>query len=142
MMRGFFVDIPEEAKTIVIGEAILDSLSFREIDKTVGIMALTGSRKYRTLCNYIEENPEIFQNKRFLVAMDDDVAGYKASKEIVSCLEEIHADYQIFIYPETCKDGNDFLKEKEKFQRYFQFLMGNLIQTAEITLILKNPCNM
>ncbi|WP_144787833.1 toprim domain-containing protein [Lysinibacillus fusiformis] len=120
--RDFFVDIPEEAKTIVIGEAILDSLSFREIDKTVGVMALTGSRKYRTLCNYIKENPEKFQNKRFLVAMDDDIAGYKASKEIVGCLEEIQADYQIFIYPETCKDGNDFLvKEKEKFHRYFQF---------------------
>lgn len=120
--RDFFVDIPEEAKTVVIGEAILDSLSFREIDKTLGIMALTGSRKYRTLCNYIKENPEKFKNKRFLIAMDDDVAGYKASKEIASCLEEIHADYQIFIYPETCKDGNDFLvKEKEKFQRYVQF---------------------
>lgn len=120
--RDFFVDIPEESQTIVIGEAILDSLSFREVDEQVGIMALTGSRKYKSLCNYIKDNKEKLRQKRFLVAMDDDAAGYKAAKEISSCLEEEQVDYQIFIYPENCKDGNDFLvKETEKFHRYFQF---------------------
>lgn len=41
--------------------------------------------------------------------MDDDAAGYKAAKEISSCLEEEQVDYQIFIYPENCKEGNDFM---------------------------------
>lgn len=118
--RDFFVDIPEESKNIVVSEAILDSLSFREVDENVGIMSLTGSRKYRSLCQHIKENKEKYVNKKFLVAMDDDIAGYKAAKEVIRCVEEIKADYQIYIYPKNIKDSNEFLmNDSEKFSQYY-----------------------
>lgn len=119
--RDFFVDIPKEAQQIVISEALLDGLSFREIDKNIGIMALTGSRKYRNLCAHIKEHAEQYQQHKFLVAMDDDVAGYKAAFEMVRCLEEIQADYQVFCYPEAEKDANAFLVgDTKRFERDVQ----------------------
>ncbi|WP_107942650.1 toprim domain-containing protein [Metasolibacillus fluoroglycofenilyticus] len=119
--RDFFVDAPEHAESIVISEALLDGLSFREVDKEIGVMALTGSRKWRNLCTHLKEQATQYQDKKFLIAMDDDIAGYKAAIEIARCLEEIQADYQVFSYPETQKDANAFLVESpERFERDVQ----------------------
>src|SRR5690606_12930734 len=109
--RDFFVDVPEQANQIVISEALLDGLSFREVDKEIGVMALTGSRKWRNLCSYLKERASHYQDKKFLIAMDDDVAGYKAALEVAHCLEGMDMDYQLFSYPEPQKDANAFLVE-------------------------------
>ncbi|MCT6922805.1 toprim domain-containing protein [Metasolibacillus sp.] len=126
--RDFFVDIPEQTQTIVISEALLDGLSFREIDKEIGVMALTGSRKWRNLCSYLKEQASQYQDKKFLIAMDDDVAGYKAALEVANCLEEMEADYQLFSYPEAQKDANAFLVENPKrFERDVQLFQQRFL---------------
>ncbi|MBS4203667.1 toprim domain-containing protein [Lederbergia citrea] len=118
--RDFFVDIPEKSKTVVIGEAILDAASFREVDPDVGVLALTGAAKTRKLCQFILENKALFQQKKFVLALDDDKAGDKATKDIIDTLEQTQAEYQVFPFPSGVKDSNAYLNyDKELFTEAF-----------------------
>lgn len=119
--RDFFIDIPKKAETVVIGEAILDSLSFREVDANVGIIGLTGAAKTRLLCKFISENKEIFQGKKIVLALDNDEAGRKAAEKIVDALKKINVRYQLFSYPENIKDPNDYLnKDRQSFEKAYK----------------------
>ncbi|MEC1177276.1 toprim domain-containing protein [Metasolibacillus meyeri] len=130
--RDFFVDVPEKVQTIVISEALLDGLSFREVDKEIGVIALTGSRKYRNLCSYLKEQASEYQDRKFLIAMDDDVAGYKAALEVAHCLEGMDMDYQLFSYPEAQKDANAFLVENPKrFERDVQLFQQRFLSSDD-----------
>lgn len=120
-VRDFFVDVPKQAERVVISEAILDSLSLKEVDRDVGVMALTGSNKTRNIIEYMKKNKRKFRDKEILVAMDDDVAGKKASEQIVKALDEygIGKNVYTFQYNERSAekgitDPNDFL-EKDRW---------------------------
>src|SRR5699024_10212674 len=60
--RDFFVDIPNDAESIVFCESLFDALSFREIDESCGFVALTGAAKTRQVDAYIRKNKEIFKD--------------------------------------------------------------------------------
>ncbi|MEG0258570.1 MAG: toprim domain-containing protein [Lysinibacillus sp.] len=109
--RDFFVDIPLNAKTIVIGEALLDTLSFRELDEKVGVMALTGAAKTKGLCDYLKSNQELWKDKNFVIATDSDAAGQKAASAIEQALEELGASTVRFPFPKGIEDANAFLTE-------------------------------
>lgn len=116
--RDFFVDIPKHANAIVIAEAILDGASFREIDTTVGILALTGAAKTRQITEYIKKNKRIFQNKQIILAMDNDEAGENAKNVIIKSLDEIEVKYKVFDFPKNIKDANEYLvQDKESFKK-------------------------
>lgn len=116
--RDFFVDIPKHANAIVIAEAILDGASFREIDTTVGILALTGAAKTRQITEYIKKNKRIFQNKQIILAMDNDEAGENAKNVIIKSLDEIEVKYKAFDFPKNIKDANEYLvQDKESFKK-------------------------
>lgn len=118
--RDFFIDIPKDAETVVIGEAILDAASFREIDKDIGLMALTGSGKSRGMSQFIVKNKKVLEGKKVVVAMDDDIAGWRATRNIVRALEEVNLDYQLFLNGNGINDSNEFLnKDKRTFSRYY-----------------------
>lgn len=137
--RDFFVDIPEDTKTIVIGEAILDAASFREVDDNVGILALTGSAKTRKLCDYILNNKEQFQDKSIILALDQDTAGYKATKEIAKTFESFKKDCQIFPYPLGMNDTNEFLnKNRALFQRTYERLQESFVEKTDSQKISSN----
>lgn len=112
--RDFFVDISEKSKTIVIGEAILDAASFREVDATVGILALTGIEKTRRLSDYLLEHRDDFQEKNIILALDDDEAGLEATKKLMDVLDKMDVDYQVFPFPPTIKDANEYLNQDKK----------------------------
>ncbi|QNK89086.1 toprim domain-containing protein [Sporosarcina sp. resist] len=109
--RDFFVDISDDGKIVVIGEALLDTLSFREIDKEVGVLALTGAAKTRKLCEYLVQHKEELKGKKFVLALDNDVAGRKATEKISRVLDDLKLTYQPFQFPSSINDANEFLNE-------------------------------
>lgn len=109
--RDFFVSIPEQSDTIVISEAIIDGMSFREVDSNVGLIALTGSRKTRGVKEYIRKNSHVFHGKKVILSMDDDVAGWKASQEVMKTLDDCQIDYQFFQHPKKINDPNQYLND-------------------------------
>jgi len=114
--RDFFMDIPQDAENVVVSESILDALSFREIDENVGIMALTGATKTRQVKDYLAEHKEQFADKHLLIAMDDDQAGWKATRDIVNTIEEegIGENWFVFDYTSETKDANENLQQNRK----------------------------
>lgn len=110
--RDFFVDVSKDARTIVFSESIIDALSFREVDKACGFIALTGASKTRKVADYIQNNRDIFENKQLLLAMDDDPAGWKATQKLVEVLDNtgLRANYDLLNYDLAHKDGNEFLQ--------------------------------
>ncbi|WP_088051870.1 toprim domain-containing protein [Virgibacillus dakarensis] len=114
--RDFFMDIPEDARNVVVSESILDALSFREVDQNVGIIALTGSTKTRQVKEYMAEYKGQFADKSLLIAMDDDQAGWKATRDIINTIEDkkVGKDWTVFDYTAGMKDANENLQRNRK----------------------------
>jgi len=114
--RDFFMDVPEDAESIVFCESLFDALSFREIDKKCGFIALTGAAKTRQVDAYIRRNKEIFKDKQLCIAMDDDEAGLSATSKLANTLktQQLEENVSIFRYSADCKDPNEFLQENRK----------------------------
>src|SRR5699024_3257170 len=110
--RDFFMDILQNAENVVVSESILDALSFCEVDENVGIIALTGATKTRQVKDYMAEHREQFDDKQLLFAMDDDQAGWKATRDIVNTIEEndIGEKWAVFEYTSGTKDANENLQ--------------------------------
>lgn len=140
--RDFFIDVPEHAETIVISEAILDGMSFKEIDRDIGIMALTGSAKTRGLSEYIRQNKHLFANKEIILAMDDDKAGWKANQNLMLALEESNMDYQFFLFPNEINDPNDLLRfDRERFEKEYQITKESFLLNHRDFIDLKKSDN-
>ncbi|WP_186324061.1 toprim domain-containing protein, partial [Bacillus thuringiensis] len=68
---------------------------------------MTGSAKTRNIKDFISRKKRLFQDKDIVLAMDDDVAGWRANAEIMTALEENDIfHYQIFLYPNGITDTN------------------------------------
>ncbi len=120
--RDFFMDIPKNAKTVVVTESILDGLSFREMDANVGFIALTGASKTRKVMDYLEKYKEALRDTFFLLAMDDDEAGWEANQKVAGILENarVGRDWNVFSYHEGIKDPNEFLQaDRERFKKQY-----------------------
>lgn len=127
--RDFFVDLKEDSQIVVIAESILDGASFREIDPSIDLMALTGSRKTYGLCDYIEKNAEKFRDKRFLIAMDGDLAGRKAAEKIIQTLDKNDLSFETVSYPEGIKDGNEWIiQDRQQFEEAYTEMCKNDIK--------------
>lgn len=130
--RDFFVSVPKSANTIIVGEGLMDVLSFREIDPTVGVIGLTGSTKTRQMLQAMEKRKEILKEKNIIVAMDNDKAGMKAKEKIVDALKQnrIGKSVSVFFYGEKAEkksisDPNDYLiHDKVGFTKKFQALVS------------------
>lgn len=132
--RDFFVDVKEDSQIVVIAESILDGASFREIDPSIDLMALTGSRKTYGLCDYIEKNAEKFRDKRFLIAMDGDLAGRKAAEKIIQTLDKNDLSFETVSYPEGIKDGNEWIiHDRQQFENAYSEML-NTEQEMELDL--------
>jgi len=122
--KDFFMEIPDEARTVVFSESLLDALSFREIDPSCGFIALTGASKTRQVQAFIRKNKDAFTDKHILMAMDDDKAGWKATQKLVATLrtEGLDKNITLFRYGDGFKDANEFLQgNRTQFvKRYLQ----------------------
>src|SRR5699024_1205597 len=114
--RDVFVEILKDAESIIFCELLFDALSFREIDESCGFVALTGAAKTRQIDTYIRKNKEIFKDKQLCIAMDDDQAGWEATRKLTSTLkkQQLGENISIFPYVATCKDPNEFLQANRK----------------------------
>lgn len=108
--QNFFIDIPAKAKRIVFTESLIDGLSFREIDPQIGLVGLSGSRKTRQVVNLIKKNPQLFNNKLNVLALDNDLAGKEAREKILKGLKETQCPTVDFQYEDGVKDPNEFLQ--------------------------------
>lgn len=132
--RDFFVDIPKDAESIVFCESLLDALSFREIDESCGFVALTGAAKTRQVDAYIRKNKNVFKDKQLWMAMDDDKAGWDATRKLISTLnnQQLGGDVSIFRYGAACKDPNEFLQANRKqFENRYKENMKQLESVKE-----------
>lgn len=135
--KDFFMDLNNDSNVVVITEALFDGMSFQEVWGDVNYMSLTGVTKTRQMMNYFQENRECFEDKRFIIAMDNDEAGKKAEEKFVRFLEKekIGLNYSIFNYPniEKITDPNDLLNyDKELFTECFRHaLKKQLMNTRE-----------
>lgn len=142
--RDFFVSNLENAETIVISEALLDALSFKEIDKDIGFIALTGSNKTRNVKKFIDANKELLKNKQVILAPDDDLAGWKVNVDLIPVLEKHEIDYRIFPFPRTIGDANEYLtkgkpyfvNELERVKSSFNSKERNLINVRRDNQII------
>src|SRR5699024_10165032 len=114
--RDFFVDIPKDAESIVYCETLFDALYFREIDESCGVVALAGAGKTRQVDAYSRKNKAIFKDKQLCIAMDDDQAGWEATRKLTSTLkkQQLGENISIFPYVAICKDPNEFLQANRK----------------------------
>lgn len=132
MTRDFFVDIPENSRTVVVGEAILDALSFREVDRNVGIIGLTGVNRTKQLCDYILKNKQKLSDKKVILALDHDAAGERATKKLVETLKECKIQYCKFNYQDGIKDPNDYLtKDRQKFEFAYKRTLKRFINRCQ-----------
>lgn len=124
--KDFFVDIKEEKGVLVISEALFDGLSFREVYKEVNLLSLTGVNRTKKTFEFLEENRDLLNNKRIIVAMDNDEAGKQAEQNFLNFLEKrkIGLSFSSFEYGEVGKDINDpnsfLLNQKEDFIQQFR----------------------
>ncbi|WP_174615265.1 toprim domain-containing protein [Virgibacillus ihumii] len=135
--RDFFMDIPDHAETVVISESILDALSFREVDENVGFIALTGASKTRKVKEHIHDNTNQWCDKHVIVAMDDDKAGWKATQDIVSALDQKGIDWSVFDYTGDCKDANENLQDNRKAFEKAYYQLSTHMKAKEINAALK-----
>ncbi|MGJ9459944.1 toprim domain-containing protein [Oceanobacillus sp. CF4.6] len=133
--KDFFMDIPEETKTVVFSESLLDALSFREVDEKCGFIALTGASKTRQVQEFIRENKNLFADKHILIAMDDDKAGFRATRKLVNTLETkgLGENASLFLYSDGYKDANEFLQgNRVKFEKSYLQNKNQLQPTKQI----------
>lgn len=135
--RDFFMDIPDNAETVVMSESILDALSFREVDENVGFIALTGASKTRKIKEHIQDNTKQWHDKHVIVAMDDDKAGWKATRDMVGVLDQEGIDWSVFDYTGDCKDANENLQQHRKDFEKAYYQLSTHIRAKEINAELK-----
>ncbi|WP_010529068.1 toprim domain-containing protein [Lentibacillus jeotgali] len=140
--RDFFMDIPQDAENVVVSESILDALSFREIDENVGIMALTGATKTRQVKDYLAKHKDQFADKSLIIAMDDDQAGWKATRDIVNTIEDdgVGENWSVFEYASGTKDANENLQQNRKtFTKAYEQMATRTKQHERVMAVEHEP---
>lgn len=119
--RDFIINIPKDCNRVVIGEAPMDSLSFKEIDGEIGFIGLTGSQKLSKLTKYLTNNQELFKDKYFLLAGDNDKAGQIMNIKLNRTLDDLQISHSFFEYPQDINDPNDFLlNDRKGFEKTYR----------------------
>lgn len=116
--RDFFVDMDSDSQRVVITESLFDALSFKEVDSKANYLALTGIKKTKGVKEYIQENYDIFKEKKVLVAFDDDEAGNREKDNFMSFLDKLNIDNTDYEYPvsdkKDIKDANEHLQYNKR----------------------------
>lgn len=135
--KDFFVDLEGNSDVVVITEALFDGMSFKEVHPDINYLALTGVNRTRHLMSYLKKHQEAFEEKRIIVAMDNDKAGNRAKEKLLQFLEKEEIGKQVvaFKYPaiEGITDPNDLLeKDKELFKRCLGFTLQQPVKEMEV----------
>ena len=138
--KDFFKDIPQGSKYVVITEAIIDGMSFREIDPEVGLYSMTGARKWRRVIEDIKAHKNELKDKIFIISTDKDKAGEESRKNIAAALEEEKLTYIHFTPDiENVKDANEYLlRDRNEFIKAYQKAKHGMLIDKEFDLKNQN----
>ncbi len=98
----------EDPRPVFVCEGAFDALSF--IEAGANALALNGTSNARLFVEHLEEKPS---KKTFILALDNDTAGRKATKELRQDLKRINASFiQAYNFPpQGIKDANEYLQK-------------------------------
>lgn len=112
--KNHFSDIDNETNIIVIAESTLDALSFRELDKSVGVIGLIGNKVTGQVLDKLNEDRSFYKDKHIVLAFDNDKAGKETENVFIEELNKLQLSYSVFPFPHQIKDPNQFLQEDRK----------------------------
>lgn len=96
------------SKTVVVFEAVIDMMSYFELQKSRDNLLALGMVSDGPLETFLKENPQI---ELIVFALDHDEKGMRAMDTLEKKYEEEGYQTSRFYYPNRIKDVNDFLKE-------------------------------
>lgn len=105
-----------EDKFIYICEGWADALSFEEVGRCA--IALNSVSMAKRFLEIARNNFHNIKNKIFILALDNDEAGVKATETIEKGLLDLKITVKIFSIPDFYKDVNEFLvKNRKEFEK-------------------------
>ena len=111
-----YLEVPQQDKFIFICEGWADALSFEEIGRKA--IALNSTSMVKKFIEVVQNNISKLKNKIFIIALDTDEAGAKATEQLKNALEDLKLTTKVLNIDNKYKDINDFLvadkKELEK----------------------------
>lgn len=96
------------SKTVVVFEAVIDMMSYFELQKSRDNLLALGMVSDGPLETFLKENSQI---ESIVFALDHDEKGMRAMDTLEKKYEEEGYQTSRFYYPNRIKDVNDFLKE-------------------------------
>lgn len=105
-----------ESEKVVVFEAVIDMMSYFEIEKQAEIKCLDnllalGMLSDAPLDTFLNENPQI---RKIVFALDHDKKGIEAMENLEEKYKEKGFLVSRYFYPENVKDVNDFLKSMKR----------------------------
>ena len=96
------------SKTVVVFEAVIDMMSYFELQKSRDNLLALGMVSDGPLETFLKENSQI---ESIIFALDHDEKGMQAMTDLEKKYEQAGYKTSRFFYPNRIKDVNDFLKE-------------------------------
>ena len=96
------------SKTVVVFEAVIDMMSYFELQKSLDNLLALGMVSDGPLETFLQENSQI---ESIVFALDHDEKGMRAMDALEKKYEGKGYQTSRFYYPNRIKDMNDFLKE-------------------------------
>lgn len=122
----FNINTLENNDVVVIVEGEIDALSVEEIG--FASIGLGSTSEASLFVKYLKDND--IKNKKFILMLDNDEAGIKATKILEDGLSKIKLKYLTATY-ET-KDPNEFLiKDRDEFRKTISFLVEDIKNTKK-----------
>ena len=113
-------DIRSNSPFLFVTEGVPDALSIKEIDPSLGVVALPGVAKYRQLLDLIKNEKNF--TKQIILCFDSDKAGFKFKEKFKE--ESRKMNLNCIPFPlQGFKDINEFLlKDKKNLERLIHIL--------------------
>lgn len=120
-----YLKAPIQDNILFVCEGWADALSIEEAHYK-GI-ALNSTQNANRFIDIVKNNIDILQNKTFVIALDNDIAGGKAITVIEEGLNSLRIATERFKLPKTYKDINEFLQaDRGEFISYIKGYVNGL----------------
>ena len=107
-----YLETPTSDKFIFICEGWADALSLEEVGKKA--IALNSVQMAKRFIETVKSNIAKLKNKIFIIALDTDTSGAKATTDITNALNDLKLTVKPFNIPNKYKDINEFLIDDRK----------------------------
>lgn len=107
-----YLETPTSDKFIFICEGWADALSLEEVGKKA--IALNSVQMAKRFIETVKSNIAKLKNKIFIIALDTDKSGAKATTDITNALNDLKLTVKPFNIPNKYKDINEFLIDDRK----------------------------